>query len=66
MRLVTIDGEQGTTQRAGDIIATGTPSGVRFVKEPPVYLKEGDVVTVDVDRVGALTTRISPVRGRKA
>lgn len=52
---------QGTTLRAGDVIATGTPSGVGFVKEPPVYLKPGDVVTVTVEHVGSLTTTIDPV-----
>jgi len=52
---------QGTTLRAGDVIATGTPSGVGFVKDPPVYLKPGDVVTVAVEHVGELTTTIGPV-----
>lgn len=57
---------QGTTLRPGDVIATGTPSGVGFVKEPPVFLACGDVVTVEVERVGALTTTIGPVRGATA
>lgn len=52
---------QGTTLQPGDVIATGTPSGVGFVKEPPVYLKAGDVVTVTVEHVGSLTTIIGPV-----
>jgi acylpyruvate hydrolase len=53
---------QGATLRAGDLIATGTPSGVGFVKDPPVYLQPGDVVTVAVEHVGELTTTIGPVR----
>lgn len=52
---------QGTTLRPGDVIATGTPSGVGFVRQPPVYLAPGDVVTVTVEHVGDLTTTIGPV-----
>lgn len=33
---------QGTTLEPGSIIMTGTPSGVGFVRKPPVYLKNGD------------------------
>lgn len=54
---------QGTTLRPGDVIATGTPSGVGFVKDPPVFLAAGDVVTVSVEHVGDLTTTIGPARG---
>lgn len=57
---------QGTTLRPGDVIATGTPSGVGFVKDPPVYLKSGDVVTVAVEHVGELSTTIAPVRERSS
>ena len=38
----------------GDIISTGTPPGVGFARKPPVYLKAGDVVEVEVDQVGTL------------
>lgn len=38
----------------GDVIATGTPGGVGDRREPPVYMKDGDVVEVDIDRVGTL------------
>ena len=38
----------------GDIISTGTPSGVGFTRKPPVLLKAGDVVEVEVERVGTL------------
>jgi 2-keto-4-pentenoate hydratase/2-oxohepta-3-ene-1,7-dioic acid hydratase in catechol pathway len=49
---------QGTTLQPGDLIATGTPGGVGFVKQPPVYLEPGDTVTVTVEYVGELTTTI--------
>ena len=43
----------------GDIIATGTPEGVGFRREPPVYLGEGDVVEVEIDRIGTLRNSVS-------
>jgi 2-keto-4-pentenoate hydratase/2-oxohepta-3-ene-1,7-dioic acid hydratase in catechol pathway len=38
----------------GDVIATGTPGGVGERREPPVFLKDGDIVEVDVGRAGTL------------
>jgi len=38
----------------GDIIATGTPSGVGVFREPPVFLRPGDVVEVEIEKVGLL------------
>ncbi len=46
----------GTTLEPGDIIATGTPAGVGHAKHPPVYLKPGDVVEVEVEGLGVLRT----------
>ena len=37
---------QGTTLEPGTIILTGTPKGVGFVKNPPLYLKDGDKMSV--------------------
>jgi 2-keto-4-pentenoate hydratase/2-oxohepta-3-ene-1,7-dioic acid hydratase in catechol pathway len=39
----------------GDVITTGTPDGVGFARKPPVLLKNGDVVTVEVEGLGQLT-----------
>jgi 2-keto-4-pentenoate hydratase/2-oxohepta-3-ene-1,7-dioic acid hydratase in catechol pathway len=47
------------TLEPGDLIATGTPPGVGFARTPPVWLREGDLVTVEIERIGALT---NPVR----
>jgi 2-keto-4-pentenoate hydratase/2-oxohepta-3-ene-1,7-dioic acid hydratase in catechol pathway len=47
------------TLEPGDLIATGTPAGVGFTREPPVFLRPGDEVTVEIEQVGALT---NPVR----
>jgi len=42
------------TLEPGDIIATGTPSGVGFARTPPRWLRHGDVVRVEIERVGVL------------
>jgi 2-keto-4-pentenoate hydratase/2-oxohepta-3-ene-1,7-dioic acid hydratase in catechol pathway len=41
----------------GDVIATGTPSGVGVFRSPQVFLKHGDVVTVEIEGLGQLTNR---------
>lgn len=43
------------TLEAGDVIATGTPSGVGAFRHPPRYLTDGDVVTVSIQGIGDLT-----------
>ena len=48
----------GLTLEPGDIIATGTPSGVGFAMDPPVGLKDGDVVVARIDRIGELASPI--------
>lgn len=48
----------GMTLLSGDIIATGTPSGVGFARRPPVYLQPGDVVECGVDGIGTIRNRI--------
>lgn len=52
------DLSSGTTLEPGDIIATGTPSGVAMGMKEPVYLKRGDVVTVEIPEIGVLTNYI--------
>jgi 2-keto-4-pentenoate hydratase/2-oxohepta-3-ene-1,7-dioic acid hydratase in catechol pathway len=42
------------TLEPGDVIATGTPGGVGFTRKPPVYLKDGDTVEVEIDGIGTL------------
>jgi len=38
----------------GDMLVTGTPSGVGFGKKPPVYMRSGDVCEVEIERIGVL------------
>ncbi len=45
---------KGMTLLPGDVIATGTPEGVGFARTPPEFLSDGDVMEVDVERVGVL------------
>ena len=42
------------TLEAGDIIATGTPEGVGFKRNPPIFLRDGDVVEVEIEGIGTL------------
>lgn len=46
------------TINAGDLLATGTPSGVGYARTPPWLLHPGDVVEVEVERLGVLTNHI--------
>jgi 2-keto-4-pentenoate hydratase/2-oxohepta-3-ene-1,7-dioic acid hydratase in catechol pathway len=46
------------TVEPGDIIATGTPSGVGFSRKPPIYLKPGDVMEVTIEHVGVLQNKV--------
>jgi 2-keto-4-pentenoate hydratase/2-oxohepta-3-ene-1,7-dioic acid hydratase in catechol pathway len=48
---------RGITLLPGDIIATGTPAGVGMGLNPPVWLKHGDVVRVQIDGIGAIENR---------
>jgi len=43
----------------GDVIVTGTPGGVGFARVPPLFMKEGDLVEVDIEGVGLLRNRIA-------
>jgi acylpyruvate hydrolase len=47
------------TLEPGDIIATGTPSGIGAAQNPPRFLTEGDVVEIDVERIGILRNRVA-------
>ena len=45
---------QGITLEPGDLIATGTPGGVGFLRQPPRYLVPGDSVLIDIEAIGSL------------
>ncbi|MGZ5989656.1 MAG: fumarylacetoacetate hydrolase family protein [Rhizomicrobium sp.] len=48
----------GITLEAGDIIVTGTPSGVGAARKPPVFMKSGDVCEIEIEQIGILRNRI--------
>jgi 5-carboxymethyl-2-hydroxymuconate isomerase len=48
---------QAFTLEPGDVIATGTPSGVGWFRDPRRMLHDGDEVVVDIERVGRLVNR---------
>jgi 2-keto-4-pentenoate hydratase/2-oxohepta-3-ene-1,7-dioic acid hydratase in catechol pathway len=47
------------TLEAGDLIATGTPSGVGIGMQPPCFLQSGDVVRCEIDGIGAIENRVA-------
>ncbi len=49
---------QGMTLEAGDIIATGTPSGVGFARNPPEFLKAGDIMETEIEGIGMLRNTV--------
>lgn len=46
------------TVRAGSVILTGTPQGVGFARKPPVWMKAGDHVAVELEKIGRLENRV--------
>ena len=53
------------TLRPGDVIATGTPDGVGFTRQPPRFLHPGDTVEVEIEKIGRLITPIVPALARQ-
>lgn len=41
----------------GTVILTGTPEGVGFTRQPPLFLKDGDVVSIEIEKIGTLTNQ---------
>ena len=52
------------TLEPGDVIATGTPPGVGFARRPPVFLQTGDIMEVEIERLGVLRNRMAASRAR--
>ena len=46
------------TLEPGDVITTGTPSGVGGARQPPAFLRAGDVVRIEIERIGAIENRV--------
>jgi acylpyruvate hydrolase len=54
------------TLEPGDIIATGTPAGVGMAHDPRVWLRDGDVVEIEIDEIGTLRNRVRAADVRSA
>lgn len=50
---------QGITLEPGDVIATGTPSGIGDFRNPQIFLKAGDVVEVEIEKLGVLRNTVA-------
>lgn len=54
---------QSMTLEPGDVIATGTPDGVGYKRTPPLFLKNGNTVSVTIDRIGTLSNPVARLEG---
>ncbi len=52
------DLSRSMTLLPGTVILTGTPEGVGFTRKPPLYLQDGDIVTIDIEKIGQLTNPV--------
>ncbi len=52
---------QDTTLLPGTVILTGTPQGVGFARQPPVWLRPGDEVIIDIEKIGRLVNPVAAV-----
>ena len=50
---------EGMTLEPGDVIATGTPSGVGYARTPPMFMKPGDVCEIEIEHVGILSNTVA-------
>jgi 2-keto-4-pentenoate hydratase/2-oxohepta-3-ene-1,7-dioic acid hydratase in catechol pathway len=46
------------TLEAGDLLVMGTPAGVGYARKPPVWMKPGDTIEIEIERVGTLSNPI--------
>jgi 2-keto-4-pentenoate hydratase/2-oxohepta-3-ene-1,7-dioic acid hydratase in catechol pathway len=47
------------TVEAGDIVATGTPAGVGYTRNPPLFLKPGDIMEASIEGIGTLRNTVT-------
>lgn len=52
---------QFTTLEPGDVISTGTPPGVGFARKPPIYIKDGDEMEVEIEGLGVLKSTVKQI-----
>ena len=52
---------EAMTLDAGDIVVMGTPSGVGHGRKPPLWMKDGDVVEVEIEKIGLLSNPVKAI-----
>jgi 2-keto-4-pentenoate hydratase/2-oxohepta-3-ene-1,7-dioic acid hydratase in catechol pathway len=50
---------EAMTLEPGDVIATGTPSGVGYARTPPVFMRPGDVTEIEIECIGTLSNTVA-------
>jgi 2-keto-4-pentenoate hydratase/2-oxohepta-3-ene-1,7-dioic acid hydratase in catechol pathway len=58
VRFLVAELSRGMTLLAGTVVLTGTPAGVGAGRKPPLFLKDGDLIEVKIERVGHLKNRV--------
>ena len=51
------------TLRPGDVIMSGTPSGVGYARKPPVFMKHGDTIEIEIEQIGILSNPVKDEAG---
>jgi 2-keto-4-pentenoate hydratase/2-oxohepta-3-ene-1,7-dioic acid hydratase in catechol pathway len=51
---------EAMTLEPGDVIATGTPAGVGYARSPPVFMRPGDRIEVEIEQIGRLVNTVAP------
>jgi len=49
---------EGISLEPGDVIFTGTPAGVGAARKPPLFMKPGDIVEVEIEGIGVLRNKV--------
>ena len=52
---------EAMTLEAGDIVVMGTPSGVGHSRTPPLWMQDGDVVEVEIEKIGLLSNPVNVI-----
>ena len=55
---------EAMTLEPGDVIATGTPAGVGYARTPPVFLREGDRIKIDIEQIGSVESVVARRNGQ--
>jgi len=63
IRTIVSNLSRSLTLLTGTVILTGTPEGVGFTRQPPLFLKDGDIINVEIEKIGTLSNRVIKEEG---